>query len=411
MNHIVWIGEDGYDNGGSATLGIEFKQNLKIKTLFRGEESKNKSNVLMYNNKDELSQLLSEIKPEIILFHMAFTPKYKEHSDVFEVIFNYQKEYKTKIILIDCSRRGHLFNKSENLLLEEFSQFFKWKFDAIWGITGLSENKWKKFAKDYKTIDVNAHLVKEGEIIENREKTIGYISRFQNFKGINRLIDSFEKTKLEEQKYSYIYIGNDHDLSVLNRNGKISGPIYIVSHFAKSLKDKMPKDCFSMKSSLDDSITSDKINIYPRYNFNEKEDVFRKVGVAICPTLARMRKKEDKESFSLFPNLIKIKDEDDKYIEKNKKYWINAMEYVNYEFIDYGIPVMFSRDYCLTYDPEMINIFPELIYDNLEDCLIYCQDNYEKLLKSAPKQKEWLRNKLHSINNIVKKELEDILNK
>ena len=87
------------------------------------------------------------------------------------------------------------------------------------------------------------------------------------------------------------------------------------------------------------------------------------------------------------------------------------MEYVNYEFIDYGIPVMFSRDYCLTYDSTMIEAFPELIYDNLEDCFTYCQNNYENLLKIAPKQKEWLRNKLLDINNKVKEELENILNK
>ena len=82
---------------------------------------------------------------------------------------------------------------------------------------------------------------------------------------------------------------------------------------------------------------------------------------------------------------------------------------MNYEFIDYGIPVMFSRDYCLAYDSTMIEAFPELIYDNLEDCFTYCQENYEKILKVAPKQKEWLRNKLLEVNNRVKEELENIL--
>jgi len=166
-----------------------------------------------------------------------------------------------------------------------------------------------------------------------------------------------------------------------------------------------------MKSSVSEPVEKGKINIYPRYNFYEKEEVFRKVGVAICPTLARETRKESKSQISLFSNLSLEKDKDDKYIDKNKKYWPHAMEYVNYEFIDYGIPVMFSRDYCLAYDSTMIEEFPELIYDNLEDCFTYCQNNYEKILKSAPKQKGWLKNKLLNINNKVKEELENILNK
>ena len=175
------------------------------------------------------------------------------------------------------------------------------------------------------------------------------------------------------------------------------------------MKDKTPKEPYSMKYSVSEPLTKNKINIYPRYNFHEKEEVFRKVGVAICPTLARETRKEIKNKVSLFSNVTIEKDKDDKYIEKNKKYWPHAMEYVNYEFIDYGIPVMFSRDYCLAYDSTMIEEFPELIYDNLEDCFTYCQNNYENLLKAAPKQKGWLRNKLLDINNKVKEELEYIL--
>ena len=101
--------------------------------------------------------------------------------------------------------------------------------------------------------------------------------------------------------------------------------------------------------------------------------------------------------------------QNDKYIEKNMSVLMGAMEYVNYEFIDYGIPVMFSRDYCLAYDSTMIEAFPELIYDNLGDCFNYYQEDYEKILKVAFKQKEWLRNKLLEVNNRVKEELENIL--
>ena len=78
---------------------------------------------------------------------------------------------------------------------------------------------------------------------------------------------------------------------------------YVVNQFAKSIKDKTPKISYSMKSSASESVEKGKINIYPRYNFYEKEEVFKKVGIAICPTLARETKKEVKSQVSLFSNL------------------------------------------------------------------------------------------------------------
>ena len=410
MNDVVWIGHDGYDNGGSATLGIEFNKILGIKTLFRDKERK-EGKISTYKNIDDLKEILNNIKPKIILFYLAPTKDFYEYKDFFDVIFEFQNKFNTKIIAIDCTRKGVLIIKNDLQIQKDFKSFFKYKFDYIWSFSGESRKYWEQFTKEYKLIDINLYSLTNNKI-KDRENNIGYIARFHAVKGINKLIKSFESTDYVDVKHPYIYIGNDHEPSIWNSKQKIAGPIYVVNQYAKSMKDKTPKDCYSLKGSISETVECNKINIYPRYNFHEKEEVFRKIGIAICPTLTREKKKEIKDNKSLFPDLSNLKkDKDDKYIEKNKKYWTYAMEYVNYEFIDYGIPVMFSRDYCLTYDPEMINIFPELIYDNLEDCLIYCQNNYEKLLKSAPKQKEWLRNKLDSINNIVKKELEELLNK
>ena len=35
MEDIVWIGNDGQDNSGASTLGLEFNKILGIKTLFK----------------------------------------------------------------------------------------------------------------------------------------------------------------------------------------------------------------------------------------------------------------------------------------------------------------------------------------------------------------------------------------
>ena len=408
MKDVVWITHDENGNGGAATLGIEFNKILGVKTLFNAKETK-VGQISTYKNIEDLKSLLYEIEPKIILFFLAPVKDFNDHKNFFDVIFEIQEKLKTKIIAVNCTRRGDFIIKNNTKVQEEFSKIFTGEFDYIWSLSEEGREYWEQYTKEYIIIDINLHTLTDKEI-NNRENTIGYIARFQSFKGVNRLIRSLEKTN-SNVKYPYVYLGNDHDPKILENKGIVSGAIYVVNQFAKSIKDKTPKISYSMKSSASESVEKGKINIYPRYNFYEKEEVFKKVGIAICPTLARETKKEVKSQVSLFSNLSIEKDKDDKYIEKNKKYWPHAMEYVNYEFIDYGIPVMFSRDYCLTYDSTMIEAFPELIYDNLEDCFTYCQNNYENLLKIAPKQKEWLRNKLLKVNNKVKEELENILNK
>ena len=407
MEDVVWITHDENWNGGSATLGIEFNKILGVKTLFNSKETTTKQ-ISTYKNAEDLKSILYKIKPKIILFFLAPVRDFNNHKNFLDSIFEIKEKLKTKIIAVDCARKGDFIIKNNSKAQEEFSKFFTCKFDYIWSLTGIGREYWEQYTKKYVVIDINLHTLSDKEI-NNRENTIGYIARFQSFKGVNRLIKSLEHTNYNNVKYPYVYFGNDHDTKTLENKGIVSGAIYIVNQFAKSIKDKTPKEPYSMKCSASEDIEKGKINIYPRYNFYEKEEVFRKVGVAICPTLARETRKEVKSQISLFSNLNIEKDKDDKYIEKNKKSWIEAMEYVNYEFIDYGIPVMFSRDYCLAYDSTMIEAFPELIYDNLEDCFTYCQNNYEKILKSAPKQKEWLRNKLLEVNNKVKEELENIL--
>ena len=406
MEDIVWIGNSGQDNSGAFTLGIEFNKVLGIKALFKGKEFSKKGSISTYRDLFDLKILLDELKPKIILLYTGPVKKGDKIKDFYELIFSYQLD--TKIILIDCTRYGYLLGRNKEKILEEFDSIFKWKFDYIWHITDSGKEIWSKYTDNYKVIDINLHTLTDREI-NNRENTIGYIARFQSFKGINRLIKSLEQTDYSNVEHPYVYLGNDHNPKTLENKGIVSGAIYIVNQFAKSIKDKTPKEPYSMKCSASEDIEKGKINIYPRYNFYEKEEVFKKVGVAICPTLARETRKEIKSQISLLQNLDIEKDKDDKYIEKNRSVLMEAMEYVNYEFIDYGIPVMFSRDYCLAYDSTMIEAFPELIYDNLEDCFSYCQENYEDLLRVAPKQKEWLRNKLLEVNNRVKEELENIL--
>ena len=57
----------------------------------------------------------------------------------------------------------------------------------------------------------------------------------------------------------------------------------------------------------------------------------------------------------------------------------------------------------------MIDEFPELVYDNLEDCLQYVQENYDKLQESAHKQKAWLTNRIKQVNDNFSNMLEELV--
>ena len=192
MEEVVWIGHDGYDNGGSATLGIEFNKILGIKTLFKSKETK-EGQISTYKNLDDLRSLLYEIKPKIILFYLAPVKDFNEYKNFFDVIFEIQEKLETKIIAVDCTRKGDLIIKNEPKTQEEFSKFFTGKFDYIWSLDGESKDYWEQYTKKYIVIDINLHTLTDKEI-NDRENTIGYIARFQSFKGINRLIKSLEKT-------------------------------------------------------------------------------------------------------------------------------------------------------------------------------------------------------------------------
>ena len=195
-----------------------------------------------------------------------------------------------------------------------------------------------------------------------------------------------------EPKIPYVYAGVHYNVKRLQNKGVFGGGLDILGIFMKDSKLKdgyMPIVDYNLPPQID------KCNLYPRFTFQEQDLVYSKIGIAVCPSLAKEYSEHLKK--------------DDNYIIKNQKYWEIGMEYSNYELIDYGIPVMFSRDYCNTYDKTMIDEFPELIYDNLEDCLQYVQENYDKLQESAYKQKEWLTNRVKQVNDNFGKMLEELI--
>ena len=195
-----------------------------------------------------------------------------------------------------------------------------------------------------------------------------------------------------EPKIPYVYAGANYSIPRWVNKNTFGGDFNMLGIL---MKDGKLKDGYIPIVDYNLPPQIDKCNLYPRFTFQEQDLVYSKIGVAVCPTLAREYSEHLKK--------------DDNYITKNQKYWEIGMEYSNYELIDYGIPVMFSRDYCNTYDSTMIEEFPELVYDNLEDCLQYVQRNYDKLQESAYKQKEWLTNRVKQVNDNFGKMLEELI--
>ena len=408
---VCYIGDTGFDSGGSASLGIWFHRVFNIPLYFKGDNS-HLETVNMYSNYDELYNMLEIKQPKLMIIFPNITgkPITQKTYDFMNALYKIREKFDSKIVMLDCTRKGFTYKNKTDNANKEFSDCFQ--FDAIWSISKADEERYKGSYKEYKYLDINIYQL-GNKILENRDRTIGYVTRFVAMKGINRLLT--EMTKSTYGNIPYIYLGNDHTPQSLDGKGMRGVPMTVVSFYTSFPENKHPKDCFSMKLSLDDSIVDDKVNIYPRYTIDNIEQVFSKVGLAICPTLARQHSKNISTSLNM-PDWWNITNDDntqikrdDTYIKRNKDWWGIAMEYVNYEFIDYGIPVMFSRDYCETYDKTMIDSFPELIYNNIEDCLVYCQDNYDNLQQYAIKQREWLSGKLESINKNIEQEIVNLI--
>ena len=396
LKDICWVAENGFDDSGASMLPLRMNDIYGINVLFKSTNNpyKNIDGIDIYTSYYDLYDKVRELKPKVLFFILPlFNDKKKKELTYFiSTLFLLRRKLGCKIIMIDCSRRGELLGGRDTQdKIEDLEQnVIKERFDSIWSLTGLSKDNWGRFTKGYKKVDFNIYTLKD-KTIENRERTIGYCSRVASFKGSTRLLRQMV-AKLELAEIPYIYAGVHYNVKRLQNKAVFGGGLDILGIF---MKDSKLKEGYApiIDYSLPPQVG--KCSLYPRFTFQEQDIVYSKIGVAICPTLAREYSEHLKK--------------DDNYIIKNQKYWEIGMEYSNYELIDYGIPVMFSRDYCNTYDKTMIEEFPELVYDNIEDCLQYVQENYDKLQESTYKQKEWLVKRVEQVNDNLSKLLKELV--
>ena len=146
MKDVVWITHDENGNGGAATLGIEFNKILGVNTLFNAKETK-VGQISTYKNIEDLKSLLYEIKPKIILFFLAPVKDFNDHKNFFDVIFEIQEKLKTKIIAVNCTRRGDFIIKNNTKVQEEFSKIFTGEFDYIWSLSEEGREYWEQYTK------------------------------------------------------------------------------------------------------------------------------------------------------------------------------------------------------------------------------------------------------------------------
>ena len=394
---ICWIAENGFDDSGASMLPLRMNDMYGINVLFKSTSNpyKNTDGIDIYTSYYDLYDKVRKLKPKVLFFVLPlFNDRTrKELANFVSTLFLLRRKLDCKIIMIDCSRRGVLLSGRDSLdKLEDLEQnVIKERFDSIWSLTGLSKDGWGRFTKDYKKVDFNIYTIKD-KTIENRERTIGYCSRVALFKGSGRLLRQMVEALKTQPKIPYVYAGANYSIPRWFNKHTFGGDFNMLGIL---MKDGKLKDSYIPIVDYNLPPQIDKCSLYPRFTLQEQDLVYSKIGVAICPTLAREYSEHLKK--------------DDSYIIKNQKYWEIGMEYSNYELIDYGIPVMFSRDYCNTYDKTMINEFPELIYDNIEDCLQYVQKNYNKLQESAYKQKEWLTKRVEQVNYNLGKMLEELV--
>ena len=194
-----------------------------------------------------------------------------------------------------------------------------------------------------------------------RENVLLYAGRFTNSKGTNTLIEAYGNGKLG--RYRYSLEGGGYSFSA--KSGKITGALGVIQLLIKNkdIKTKIIHDFLKVHRDYEnfwESLLTDQMNVYPQYSGSDRDADRRKMSYFLTPILSG---ENHKAAFL----------------------WEMAPEYVFYESIEQGLPVVCSKKFAETveingkpiieHDGHGCVIFES--YDELEDKLVEYEKDYD----------------------------------
>lgn len=407
MENIACIAWVGFDKSGAYMLGEQYHKIFGIDLYVFDPDKEIKEdvpNAMAFDSIRELKSIIGK-KDYKTIVHISTSQKNPTPLSIKNFLEYSKNELDIYNILLLCRRKSGK-SKEKEIEMQHFPTLIP-SVDECWYYSNdigqlLEEYDTKKTKIDINVFDIDS-LAQPNESKE-KDRSYGYIGRMEGFKGSFNLVKCYENMREESSEslglfkatsfspsMPFVYVGADFKPQKIKNEGIVSGFIWTVGAFAESNYNKIPRFPFYLHHDFSSNLIKDKANIYPRYNSSTIDDVTQKLGLAICPTLGISETWSSKKA--------------ETYISKNKDFWDMALEYVNIELIASGTPVMFSKKFAENYDPEMIKLFPELIYDSLENAIRNADKNYEQLTKLADVQFNWLKNRILTVNSIVEQSL------
>lgn len=399
QDEVVLLLPHFLDKGGSTTLNVHLTKKLKLNSYGLGEGTFH--GIRFYKNLDEVKEQIKKDKPNLkaVIFDNTFFKVMKDEETAindyapFKKFFSdLDKEYNRHIMKIymeiDRHKTGAALNSKKhsiNIMNEEA--------DYVLGYSKRFGEMYKP--EKFKHIDLNLFDFSDNNLKPNyKNNVLGYTCRFVGFKGSIRawstVLDNFDET------FTYAQYGFEYNLS--KRTGNPSGEIRTILAICNSLKDKTAKTNVVIHKNAEEEIVKNKINAYNRYDYESANSILKNISLGFCPTMGIRR--NNKRDFNELDKLLLS--------------WEKALEYVNFEFADLEIPVLYSKYYINNYEPKWLDEFPELIYDDFEDAIEKAKvllKQPEELERLGKLQKKLIQEKVQGLTENMKKTIEEIVEK
>lgn len=380
----VIVNAVGFDGGGISKLGIEYSK-LGFDVYFKNKilplqfRPNRISNVKFYNDIDTLINILSEYERVIFLTFYD--------NDLDSIVPSLSKLRNNlpnlEFCYLYCDRRvDRLVLLLE--VLEKYNVTFDYYFSINPNILSIVSN--------CTFLNVNAFTFSPFRFNNIRKNVVLTAGRIEGFKGTLSYFGSIDKEFLNSDFY-YIHEGARFNF---NKSGNISSPPQLLTCFDMTTKPKKLKPEFSFKL-YDELPEFDKLTIYPSYSI---DDIGRwsDYYAGICCILGSRSTCRNVQSFIGTRWVVDDKKEETLLIKKSK-IWSDAVEYVNLEMINAGLPVLFSRKYS-----ELIDFHDDrLIYNSFSSIpnkLEALRDYYEDVIE---KQYNVFNEKQIVVNETIKR--------
>ena len=394
---IIVVNPAGLDKGGSETLGRQFAELLDCPVVFRlrpKEDYEESGRVHYFRENEDLDRY----NPKLAIINLFDVRKNWFVSKKPEDFVQYFKDRNIKTAFVYCIRSNQARAVLEgNRYLIENCDYVLYYSDSLEDIIEpLNKNTIKTDINIY-----NFHEDIKPLPLSKRSKIVTTSGRPESIKALPRFLKNL-KENISNDIFKELYFVHQGASFKYSRSGKISGAMSIVNLlYNNDLKNKVLDPAFNpveKEFELTDKLQHNKINLFQQYNKDNTKDIWPKMLVNIYPALGKIKADDGSKK-------------EERYINRHKKYWSKAMEYVQLEMIDYGVPVLFSKEFLKTYEfgKDLLELdFSYEFYEDIPDILSDILKDKDKYEHIVTKQKEIMTRAQEEINNNFKELINDL---